>query len=286
MKMIATASRVDLVEHLRRYGYRHFDSKEAYHQWRNGRIGNNALAVDELGHRSIVKPSPHVLRQFYDLVAEPLLQAPTASMQTDDVAQGIWAVSQAIAQKARVLDLGCGLGQAATWFAKIGGQSRFVVGADFSPKCISAAIDRAKKLKVVNVEFQVLDLNQATPIGTFDAAVDLAAIQYVSNPVGLLQRVRSQLTDDGLFVAAPMLGTVREIDEYLTWIRSADLGVDRFDWIVARDLGRNVARPLIVARKAGNHQLIDVSARFREVVSLVQGGRITPMFEQYGPAGH
>lgn len=274
-----TPSARELVAHLRAYGYRHFDVADDYYDWRETRLGKQAAKVDRMGDRAGQSPSPSLIREFYDFVAAPALRGPVGSVQTDDIAQATWQVGEALAGRTRVLDLGCGTGEATTWFARLDAPHRTVLGVDFSPKCIAAARILAGKAGVENVRFEVADFVRGLPDGPFDAAVDMASLQYAGDPCAAMRRVRAALQDGGVLVAVPMLGHIPEVEEYLGWVADAGLRLRRFDWVLARDLGRNVARPLIVAATHGEPLVVDVAARFRDVAALLRPGRVTPLFE-------
>jgi SAM-dependent methyltransferase len=269
----------DLVVHLRHYGYRHFDSSADYYEWFSQRLGKQAAKIERMRENCSRSPSPLRDREFMDFVAAPPIRGVVGSIQTDDIAQATWLIGEALGTAHNVLDLGCGTGEAATWFARLGVASREVLGVDFSPKSITAARERALKLGVKNARFEVGDFAQSIPTGPFDAVVDMAALQYAMDPGAALQRVCQALGENGVLIAAPMLGRVREIESYLSWVAAAGLRLQRFDWVLARDLGRNVARPLVVASTVGEPLEVDVSSEFQTVATRLRLGRVTPLSE-------
>lgn len=277
----ATSSRGHLVQHLRAYGYRHFDSADAYYEWFDRRLGKLAAKVEHLRAKCTERPSPVHDRAFMDFVAAPAIRGVVGSIQTDDIAQATWMIGVVLDGRCRILDVGCGTGEASTWLARIGGADRTVLGIDFSSKSVAAARAQATKLGIQNVTFEAGDFTRELPAGSFDAVVDMASLQYAGDPADALQRVRAVLADDGLFVAAPMLGRVREINEYLDCVVGAGLYVRRFEWVLARDLGRNVARPLIVAAPAGDPMPVDVTRHFEAVAAQLRTGRVVPIFDTH-----
>ena len=88
----------------------------------------------------------------------------------------------------RVLDLGCGSGQASIRVAKLNPQAQ-VVGIDLSPSQIARATKRGAGLP--NLTFSVGDaLNLALPDERFDLVLSLASIKHWPDPARGLREMR------------------------------------------------------------------------------------------------
>lgn len=271
----------ELVRHLQAYGYLHFDDNDEYEAWASRKLGKHAAAIERLRAKSADHVStPARQKAFYDYIASPSIRGVVASHQTDDIAQAAWAISDTLSGRNRVLDVGCNVGTIATWLAKVGGPGRRVVGMDVSPKSIASASHFATRLGLANAEFQGGDFDNGLPRGPFDAVVDMAAIQYAKDVVTVFRHVRAVLAPGGILVSVPMLGRAREIKGFLMEMREADLRVSSFRWVYARDLGRNIARPMIVAAVEGESIDIDVYAAYEEAKSRIAGPRVVPLFEE------
>jgi SAM-dependent methyltransferase len=265
-----------LVEHMTSYGLRHFDSDE-YWDWAAAKLGKHAARIDRLRERS--DDSPERLREFMDYVAAPQIRGVVGSLQTDDLAQAVWAVAQRLVDRHRILDVGCDVGMASAWFARLDGENRQVVGLDFAPKAIAAAREMATRLGVRNVQFCVSDFEQSLPEGPFDAVVEMASVQYARDPASVYQRIRKVLGPSGVLISVPMIGRADELECYLQALRDAGFRVRSFDFVYARDLGRNIARPIVEAAVDGDSLEIDAWSVMRAAAQRVSGPRITPFFE-------
>jgi 2-polyprenyl-3-methyl-5-hydroxy-6-metoxy-1,4-benzoquinol methylase len=92
-----------------------------------------------------------------------------------------------------VLDVGCGSGPYSVEAARRG--CRRVLGIDLAPGMIELAAERAKYFNVQEVcEFRVGNFPQDIPEGRFDFAIVMGVMDYVSEPVRLLQGLRRCVT--------------------------------------------------------------------------------------------
>ncbi|GGM81325.1 transcriptional regulator [Dactylosporangium sucinum] len=96
---------------------------------------------------------------------------------------------------ARVLDLGCGTGQAVAILGAQFQNSRFL-GVDQSPDSVAAARRRTAQLD--NVSFAVLDIEDALPQGPFDLVMAANVVHDLSDPVGLLTRLHAITAPGGV----------------------------------------------------------------------------------------
>lgn len=95
-------------------------------------------------------------------------------------------------ETARILDLGCGTGLSSSLFFKAGYQ---VTGVDGS----SAMIKHARKLPFQKLVCQDLGKPLRVKDESFDAAVMVGVMEYISNPAAVLKQVRRKLKPGGIF---------------------------------------------------------------------------------------
>lgn len=132
----------------------------------------------------------------------------------------------------RVLDVGCGEGAAANWFAEIGLES---YGIDFSPTAIANArhghasggtCESARKYdKMAN--FTCADIREGLPyeVDFFDAAVAFEIFEHMENPRALAQEIMRVLKDGGrLFFTCPKPEVSFEDAEHIQAFRKVDYG--------------------------------------------------------------
>ena len=100
----------------------------------------------------------------------------------------------------RVLDLGCGAGDATFVAADLVGPGGSVVGLDHSPEALARARLRAGRRGLAQVEFIEADIHDAAPGGPFDAIVERAALWQDPDPAAVLRRQATALRPGGLVV--------------------------------------------------------------------------------------
>lgn len=109
----------------------------------------------------------------------------------------------------RVLDAGCGRGQALGLLAERFPRSRFA-GYDLSEEAIRYAREGAAAAGLDNVRFEVRDLTDfdstAEP-GRFDLVTTFDAIHDQARPAALLAGIRRSLAPDGVYLAQDIRGT-------------------------------------------------------------------------------
>lgn len=267
---------LNAVEHLRRYGITHFDDAEAYYAWRDQRLGRRAERIQwvlaEEGSETTAD-----LRRFYDSVAHPRVFGAVTSEQADDVAQAALLIEEAVANRRTVLDLGCAIGHISTWLAVNGPADREVVGVDVSYGMVSEARRAAARMGIANVRFSQGDFAKGLPRGPFDAVVDSAALQYASDLPRALQSIRDVITEDGILVTVPQLGRPREVSAYLKSLSDAGLAVQSFGWVGSQDLGRSVARPIIVLSAQAHGTMVDIEQEFELLRRRLLADEIQPL---------
>jgi ubiquinone/menaquinone biosynthesis C-methylase UbiE len=101
----------------------------------------------------------------------------------------------------KVLDLGCGTGNATFVAAGLVGPDGSVVGVDHSPDALARARLRAAQRGLARVQFIEGDIHDPAPGGPYDAIVEQVALWLVPNPAEVLRRQATVLRPGGLVVA-------------------------------------------------------------------------------------
>ena len=99
---------------------------------------------------------------------------------------------------ARVLDVGCGIGDPTLQVAVLVGPHGRVVGVDVVPSALDAARERARALGLGHVEFVDADITtmDLAP-GGFDVVLGRWSVIYLHDVVGTLARLREALATGG-----------------------------------------------------------------------------------------
>lgn len=261
----------DVLRHLARYGIRHFSHRDDHAAWAMSRLSRKQDATigrlrapfrDGVG-------SPEQYRRFYDFAADHVVASVVYSEQADDLAQMMLAITPHLRDKRRILDVGCNIGIVSTWAALLDPSSS-VRGVDFSPKCIEQAKQKAVRIGTANVHFQCADLRTAVFSETYDAVLDGATLQYVSNDDGVIARILGALEPTGVVISVPQLGSFSSIGEHLSVLQRNGLRITSFGFVYSSDRGKTVGRPLIIASRTGHMVDLDLRReldRARQVVA-------------------
>ncbi|HTQ67691.1 MAG TPA: methyltransferase domain-containing protein [Solirubrobacteraceae bacterium] len=100
----------------------------------------------------------------------------------------------------RVLDIGCGFGDATQQLARLVGPDGEAVGVDVSPRFIEAASREAAEAEAGNARFQVLDVEVDELGGPYDLAFSRFGTMFFAGPVRALGNIRSALKPGGRLV--------------------------------------------------------------------------------------
>lgn len=124
---------------------------------------------------------------------------------------------------ARVLDIGCGLGDTTLRLAELVGPEGEVVGIDAGERFVEFARREADEQDVDNVDYVVGDVQVADLGEGFDLAFSRFGTMFFAAPVVALRNVRSALAPGGHLC---MIVWRRKLDN--DWLHRGELVVNRF----------------------------------------------------------
>jgi ubiquinone/menaquinone biosynthesis C-methylase UbiE len=123
---------------------------------------------------------------------------------------------------ARVIDIGCGFGDATQQIAALVGPEGEAVGVDVAPNFVAASIADAAEHGVTNARFEVADVETTTFPREYDMGFSRFGTMFFSNPVPALRNIRGALKPGGRFVM--VVWRIREDNE---WIYTAQQVVEQ-----------------------------------------------------------
>ncbi len=97
----------------------------------------------------------------------------------------------------RVLDIGCGFGDATRQIAELVGPGGRVLGVDASPRFVDVASREARAEGFENVSFEAADVEAASFGADFDLAFARFGTMFFANPVAAMRHVRGALVPGG-----------------------------------------------------------------------------------------
>jgi ubiquinone/menaquinone biosynthesis C-methylase UbiE len=97
----------------------------------------------------------------------------------------------------RILDIGCGFGDATQQIAAMVGPSGEAVGVDAASNFIDASINEAQEAGVENARFFVADVQVDDLGGPYDGAFSRMGTMFFISPVAALRNVRKSLVPGG-----------------------------------------------------------------------------------------
>lgn len=100
----------------------------------------------------------------------------------------------------RVLDVGCGFGDATRQLAHIVGPASSALGVDVAPRFIDAAREEAAAAGIANARFEVADVEVTRFEETFNYAFARFGTMFFANPVAAFRNIRRALEPGGRFV--------------------------------------------------------------------------------------
>ena len=129
----------------------------------------------------------------------------TRRSQRYDNSQWHWEIANRLVEYGdvrtgqQILDVATGTGHCAVAAAKLVGDTGRVIGVDLSPGTIAQARNKAQKLDLSNLEFQLADAeNLDFPAESFDRIFCASAFIWMSNLVNTLRLWRKLLKPEGI----------------------------------------------------------------------------------------
>ncbi len=123
----------------------------------------------------------------------------------------------------RVLDVGCGFGDATRELARLVGPEGSAVGVDVSEPFVEASIRDASDAGVGNVEFLAGDVQVMELRGPFDYAFSRMGVMFFANPVAAFRNIRGALAPGGRLCAVVWR---RKLDN--PWVKRAEQVTERY----------------------------------------------------------
>lgn len=123
----------------------------------------------------------------------------------------------------RVLDVGCGFGDATQEIAALVGPSGTVLGVDIAPRFVAASTEDAARAGIANVRFAVADVQTSDLGGPYDLAFSRFGTMFFANPVAALRNVRRSLAPGGRLVMVVWRAKIEN-----DWMYRAQQIVERF----------------------------------------------------------
>jgi SAM-dependent methyltransferase len=123
----------------------------------------------------------------------------------------------------RVLDIGCGFGDATQQLAALIGPQGEAVGVDVSEPFVEASIREARQAGVENVDFLAGDVQVMELPGPFDYAFSRMGVMFFANPVQALRNIRRALRPGGRLCVVVWR---RKLDN--PWVHRAEQVVEKY----------------------------------------------------------
>jgi SAM-dependent methyltransferase len=173
-----------LAAHLARWGLCRFTSDADYFAWQRTRLSSAEL--NQL-HAHVERKRGGDGRDevaFYDLTADSRLLPVLYSQRYDYYNEVGPRVASRLGNATRILDVGCGVGILATFYARLFPGKQFV-GIDRSPASITVARQTAATQGLANVRFECLDVETEPPSGTYDLIIATHALVQAEQEPGV-----------------------------------------------------------------------------------------------------
>lgn len=150
--------------------------------------------------------------EFRDLIVTGLEQHGRVAMHTYPPSPGD-----------RVLDVGCGFGDASQQLAELVGSTGEVLGADVSEPFVEAAAEEARETGVSNVSFIAGDVQLMELPGPFDYVFSRMGLMFFANPVQAFRNLASAMRPGGRLVAVVWR---QKLDN--AWVHKPEQIVERY----------------------------------------------------------
>ncbi len=148
---------------------------------------------------------------------------------------------------ARVLDVGCGVGDVSLLAASLAGPGGSVLGVDADGRSLAAAEGRARRAGIGHLRFLQGDLRDLTFDEPFDAVVGRFVLMFVPEPASAVRRLAAHVRPGGVlaFQEFHLEGAMR------SWLSASSSLYERsMEWVVEtlRRTGVDTAMGLKLAR--------------------------------------
>ena len=175
-------------EHLAHWGLRLFHEEEAYDVWQRQALSDHHLrGLQQAAQRRSDASDARADQDFYDLAASPEI-LPIVYSQRYGYYQALGpTIANRLEGAHRVMDVGCGVGILATWYAACFPDMTFL-GVDRSRKSIEAARQVAQSLHLSNVSFEPCEIPRQAIPGGFETIVSTQALFQSESDPGLPSR--------------------------------------------------------------------------------------------------
>lgn len=176
-----------LTRHLQSFGLRRFTSDADYFAWQRRVLSPSEL--DRLHQLVDLKRrgTPADETAFYDATADPRILPVLYSQRYDYYCAVGPPVAASLADAKTVLDVGCGIGILALFYARQYPEKQFV-GIDRSPVSIRRAAEQAAGFALANVRFERRDITDDSPSESYDCIIATHAVLQAEHDAGTPSR--------------------------------------------------------------------------------------------------
>ncbi|AFY54618.1 methylase involved in ubiquinone/menaquinone biosynthesis [Rivularia sp. PCC 7116] len=137
-------------------------------------------------------------KRFHQVMAEDSGQTVVAALE-EFILPLIPNLETALQKGIDVLDVGCGSGRALNYLAQIFPQSKFT-GYDFSEEAITRARNKAEKVGLTNIKFQIKDAATINEVSQYDLITTFDAIHDQAKPDVVLKAIFNALRPEGTYL--------------------------------------------------------------------------------------
>jgi SAM-dependent methyltransferase len=136
----------------------------------------------------------------YMFNADPVAERQRLRRQAELFAEPIRDKAHRVARKAprRILDIGCGTGEASVILCQAFPEAR-IVGIDRDQQALGIARRAAEDLGISRIEYVIGDFETALPDGPFDLVLASMLLQHTRRPARVLLNAHAALSESGLF---------------------------------------------------------------------------------------
>ena len=202
----------------------------------------------------------------------------------------VYFIKKYIHKPVKALSLGCGNGHLERVLAGFHMPYVEIQGMDINQDLMTYASQEADKLGYKNLKYAVADLNNALlPDKAFDLVIFFHSLHHIENLEGMLQNVRSTLTEDGLLLVVDFVGPTRwqwtdqqiDITQQLLDILPPELKINLHNQLF-KETKKKISRPSIAdiiesdpSESVRSGEILDLLCReFKVLEQKSMGGTI------------